>query len=471
MASQNKTDKHGFRRHRMPRLRFLLHFLLTVVVCGYALHRCSLSASAASESVTLTPAQTLALFGNQITGLLHPVRQGTQTAITFDYAFPLSSIGYMDDGGGFSISEVYDAVNPTVAKQELSQYFGNCDGLVYIASSSQWGGVDTEPYSTYGWYGDPEVQLHCPFSISLQGIGGIQQGILFSSQNYLNSTYDKTPYNSCVSTWIFSDSNLTIDAMRGKTFAGLNVPAVLNLPTYQYYSSTYNPDTGMTTQNTLDTSQTQKMAGFYINTEEQPGAFDLRGITIDCYGVTNASSGVDLWIVVTCPTLWAYEPPVVTTTAPPETVPVTVATYPVYTMPDTFTDTPQNVINNNLITNNYQLNFIIGQLNLIYNQLKISGELDLKLARELDSIETNAGLAPPSAGLQGFVNSALVPETVTGESVVTTSGLALQNVFGAYFDLAKMPKKYGWLAPFAAVGGFCLGFAVLSWALWRGKGV
>ena len=124
----------------------------------------------------------------------------------------------------------------------------------------------------------------------------------------------------------------------------------------------------------------------FHNFYESDTAFNIRGFTIDCYNVTNGSSGTDLWIIVTCPTLYNYNPPPVTTVAttrPAETIPA--ATYPIETMPPVYTDTPQNVLNQNLITNNYQLNLIIGQLNLIYNQLKLNGELNAKLAAALDA--------------------------------------------------------------------------------------
>ena len=106
----------------MKKKHDLLWWLRVILLCGCIgclFFRCSDMLNAyASDSVTLTPAQTLALYGTQIQGLLRTERLGSQIPITFDYAFPLDSVGYMDDGGGFSPSNVYDCQNTKQSPHE-----------------------------------------------------------------------------------------------------------------------------------------------------------------------------------------------------------------------------------------------------------------------------------------------------------------------------------------------------------------
>lgn len=208
----------------------------------------------------------------------------------------------MDEGGGFDPSQVYGATGTgNAGKQELQGYFSNRNGLVYVASSSQWGGVDIAPYTEYG--GAP-VQLHAAFSVQLSGIGGYQQSILYSSFHQTLST--NNPKRSASYMTIAGDS---YNPVRGITIGGVDVSANYSLPTYPYYSQIYDPETGTSQSAAVDQSQLQWFVPFYINTEEQPSSFDINGITIDCYGVTNSSSGgTDLWLIVTCPTIWDYTP-------------------------------------------------------------------------------------------------------------------------------------------------------------------
>ena len=79
------TDKHGFavKKHKVRKVRLLLRALLTLFVCGYALHRCSMSASA--QQLTLTPEQTLALLGLSLPADYNNVNTGEHETVNFNF--------------------------------------------------------------------------------------------------------------------------------------------------------------------------------------------------------------------------------------------------------------------------------------------------------------------------------------------------------------------------------------------------
>ena len=450
---------------------YWLRVVLCILCIGWTLYRCSeefiMSASADEVSnnyVDLTPAQTLALYGTQIQGLLVTEFQQPARSITFDYAFPLSSVGYMDYGGGFSAEQLDNeiSISSNSVKDEVVNYMSSADGLVYIASASQWGGTKVQGYNKYG---SNPVQLHCPFSITLNDIGGIQQALSYS-------TYPRSPQSNGVGTsglpyvtdntitWLFGADQMTLDSVPGQFYGSIQRAARYPMPTYAYYEYTYDTETGFTTYNPIDTAQVQQFSGFYINTEEQPDPFDCTGLTIDAYGITSAQANSnDLWLIVQCPRLFAYEPPVITTTRPPETVPA--ATYPVATMPPDSTDVPANVINQNLITQNYQLNLIIGQLNLIYNQLKANGQLqfDVDLGWDPD-LQDGESIAFYGTDIENQMHNIMTTYTLSGNPELNDSNNFVKYAFMAFFS-------ENWLA---GLGLFALGLSLATWIIFSGRG-
>lgn len=426
------------------------------VIAGGVLALSAFALASSADVVTLTPEQTLALFGDQLGGVVYPVRNGSAVGITFDYAFPLKSIGYMDSGGGFDPSQVYGATGGgNAAREEMRDYLGDRNGLVYIASSSQWGGVDITPYTEYG--GVP-VQLHAAFSVRLSGIGGYQQSILYPSLHQTIST--NNPRRDASYMTFAGDS---YNPVQGNTIGGVDVAANYSLPTYPYYSQIYDPETGTSQSAAVDQSQLQWFIPFYVNTEEQPASFDVNGITIDCYGVTNSSSGgTDLWLIVTCPTIWDYTPSVTTS------VPVTSftgetgvtgigTTQTGVDMSQISVDLREIIYNqrwqihqNEILNENARIianntNTIVQQLNKIYEQMVKTGDVPV-------STDTPIAAAIGSA-INGYTTARLPDEAVNGIS------------FWSHLSQWLM-SEYGFCNT-VALFALCMG--VTCWIIFRGR--
>ena len=230
------------------RKRGILYWLRVVflIMCiGFMCVRCVNGfgfTAYATDSVTLSVEQTLALFGTECQALIYPEWDAQRQAVTFDYAFPLSSVGYMNEGGGFSYNECIDALymDNQVGELEISDYFSNSNGLVYVASASQWGGVDIVPYDNTTL----PAQIHLPFSISLNDIGGIKEGVFVSTDRYRYGSMT-VPYDEQILTWLFSDAPYPFPACPGMTVFGVECPASFPLPSYPFYSNASNsvPDT------------------------------------------------------------------------------------------------------------------------------------------------------------------------------------------------------------------------------------
>ena len=100
-------DKEKFNDYLIEGLKGFIFTLSLGLVAGLLLFFFPFTAYAdgpvdhpdSTHAVTLTPAQTLALFGTEIQGILYPTKNGSPVSVTFDYAFPLNSIGDMDSGG------------------------------------------------------------------------------------------------------------------------------------------------------------------------------------------------------------------------------------------------------------------------------------------------------------------------------------------------------------------------------------
>lgn len=443
----------------MKKKRGILYWLKVIVaifMIFILMYRCShnygLTAHAegpsshpdSTHAVTLTPAQTLALFGTEIQGILYPTQNGSPVTITFDYAFPLSSIGYMDSGGGFDTDVAYQNIWSTYSnRQSVAEYLGESNGLVYVASSSQWGGVDTSPYGA-----SQTVQLHCPFSIDLSDITGIRQDVLYSTASGSLSYWEFNSTGNIMT--VLSDPNYSMGAILSNAQRnGIRRATYISMPTYPYYSSSGSVDETALQYFTL-----------FQNFYQSDSSFNIRGFTIDCYNVTNGSSGTDLWVILTCPTLYNYNPPpetTVATTRPAETIPV--ATYPVETMPPAYTDTPQNILNQNLITNNYQLNLIIGQLNLIYAKLCAEGELGL---------DVDLGWHPD---LQDGENLPYYDTDIQSQMYDIINGHTTATV--PNFDTSFVKDGYDFLtdnAWIAKMGALSLALSVAAWIIFRGRG-
>ena len=478
---KSTEKKHG--------LFWIFKTILTAALILYTLVRCCAIISDRAEvayaapgdlpnsaRVTLTPAQTVALYGTTINCLIRlDNSMNTQTAIQFSYYDTTDNYGYLQDGGGFSYSGSGPTSSNTILDGQINTYCRSAKYLIYRADPYQWGNTVNYGYGEYRFSGDYEmlqnmisqgaanpVECHVPFSISLNDIAEFESAIFYSTMinqppNFINTWYQ---YNRI--TYLTDIANFTETSQPGVTSAGVHVPWTPLMPIYGYDGQT-----------TLDETRTATFSGFYADIYDgNDETFDLTGFVFDAYAVSSINpvyGDYDIWLLVACPTIVAINDNP-TTTAPPvvTTAPSTQTNYPVATMPATYTNSPQDILNQNLITNNYNLNIIIGQLNLIYNQLKANGELSLRLAEALEA-DNNAGLVyPVNTDMRGYMENAFYGTSRT--DYLSYSAEDLQNNAKAIPFLTGIVQNAPWAAPFIFLGSVGLIMIVTSFILFRGRG-
>ena len=404
-----------------------------------------------THSVTLTPQQTVALYGSSFTALVGDRYSDSTSAITFQYAFPLKSVGFMDVGGGFSISRF---PNPSLSidgssltANEIKDIWCGSNGCVYVADSSQWGNSTFNPYDHDQMNG--AVQLHIPFSIQLPSITRFCQNVFFSTKR--NADY-QTPYAfpQYNELKILTDiANVSFPSVRAQ-YSNYYVAARAVLPTYQYYQD----------GNQLDENNLGYFSGWEVDLyddEDTPTFFSISGATIDCYCVSSVSrDNNNIWLVIGCPTLYNYNPPVTTTagtTRPRETaVP---ATYPLATL-DSGVTGPLVVINDNSITQINQLNMIIGQLNLIYAQLVANGEIAVDLGWSPDLQDGD------SISIYGTDIKNQMETIINGHTTAALPNFNNDYVSSGFGFLMDQP----WIS---MLGGLGLALSVACWIIFEGR--
>lgn len=431
-------------------------YLLRVVVCILAIGLMFLRftkglKACALDPVQLTPAQTLALYGSTINGLLYTdYNAQSYTSIQFQAAFVLDDIGFMSDGGGFSNSRW--AENPssneynTLTSDYIKNYISNTNAIVYVASASQWGGTAIQPYT---YTEEPvNIQLHSPLSINVSDIGGYQSYFMLCTKRNSFTQYPRTPANQNKLKALTSIANIDFGMLIGGSYAGQSLPARALLPTYAYYQD----------GNPLDENALGYFNGWYVDLYDEPDysePFDVTGFTLDSWCVSSVTSqSNDLWLVVGCPMLYGYVPPVVTTTEAPQTYPT--QTFPTGTYPTGTSYDPHKIIIDNQNTQIMQLNLIIGQLDRIYNRMVNSGQIAVNLMP-----------AEPLAELRTDIHSQ-IHDNLTS---FTTSRMPdeVSNGFSFFNDLYSLFTS-GPLAFFGWIGIFSLMSLVISWFIFRGRG-
>lgn len=462
------------------RKRGILYWLRVVflIMCiGFMCVRCAsgfgITAYAApsdhpnSSMVTLTPAQTLALYGTTINALIRlDNSMSTQTPIQFTYYDTTLNYGFLADGGGFSSSGIGPQSSNSSWNDEVNSFCRNSTYLIYRADPYQWGNVANYGYGEYRFQGDYSmlqnmisqgaanpVECHIPFSISLSDIAEFKSAVFYPTQlnQPPNFTYTWYQYNRI--TLLTDIANITDTSIPGNTVSNVWLPWTILMPLYGYDG-----------QQTLDETRTGTFSGFYVDLYEgNDETFDLTGFTIDAYAVSSINpvyGDYDIWLLISCPTIVAVNDNPVTTSPPVvTTAPATGISYPLATMPPAYTDTPQDILNQNLIINNYKLDLIIGQLNLIYN--KLNGELGLDLDLGWDP-DLQDGLTPVFYGtdLQNQMNQIIASQTTYTLPEINGNNNFVRSAFAFIWDI-----------PFVAViGTFTLAVSIASWIIFRGRG-
>ena len=406
-----------------------------------------------THSVTLTPQQTLALYGASFTALVGDRYSDSTSAITFQYAFPLNSVGFMDEGGGFSVNRFANNSmsldGSSLTANELKSIWADTTGLVYVADASQWNNSVFTPYSHDQMNG--AVQLHVPFSISISGITRFEQNIFYSTKRNADyqTPYAYPQYNELK---ILTDiANVSFPSVRS-AYSNYYVAARGVMPTYPYYQD----------GNQLDENNLGYFSGWIVDLYEDldtPTFFSISGATIDCYCVSSVSrDNNNIWLIIGCPTLYNYSPPVVTTTRTTETYPI--QTFPTETYPTGTSFDPHKIIIDNQNTQIMQLNLIIGQLDRIYNRMVNSGQIAVNLMP-----------AEPLADLRTDIHSQIHDKlsSFTTSQIPSDYSSDMQHSF-SFVNTMYTKFTSGSLSFFGWLGIFSLSMYVVIWFIFRGRG-
>lgn len=423
------------------------------ILAGAAAAVSAFSLSARAELITLTPQQTVALYGSRLSGTYYDGDADTTYNISFDYAFPLSSIGW--DDGGLSVGHTWPTSPTTVG---LRTQLCEGDAAVYVASASQWGGGTFVPWANSAGH----VNVSLSPSISLNNIDRWQQNILYTVADNWRGDLGGTPLErGCVA----SEGVLTVNASFGQPrlsltggsggFANGTVrPCMAYLPTYAHASGT------------VDESQLATVTGWLCDITQGDVDFSVYGWQADMTWVgTAGSSSSDIWLILGCPTIGNYEvPPPVTTPAPTTSRPIYTAetgqTYTTGITIDNFSADIQEIIRNqrwqlyydeimvrNQNVQNETLRQILARLDDIYNKMDV-------FQNQQNPMDTNTPLWQEMAG------------ALTGMTTNTMPNYVLQGLTFWADCSQEILIRYDFLVP---LGAFALTMLVIYYVLFKGR--
>lgn len=480
-TNQQVSDKHGFvkKRSRFKSIRLLLRAAFTVAVCCYAFHRCSMSASADSTFRRLTVEQTLALYGTEFSIQYYRVNQNDTIAAkaifcgsTIDFS-PRSYI----DSLSFKSYYFYDMND----RRALTAEDFGAGGLVYaVVPADSESGQYTAGFGNWqqSSTGD-HANISIDFPITFHGISRFVQPFF----------------------WTIGSSN--IQAERSSLSYSSTLGLLTNTACRASASGSQQFRLGMGQMSLLSPRPTawsdvperllQNVACLFADfgNPNLSEVFDITGIHYglnNVYGVPVESSDVfgnisfapalgadhDAYapfLVIGCPALYGYNPPVVTTTAPittplPAVSGETGATFTQQTVDLSNLESGVAAIVQQEIYNGDTLDWIgenqrravnnlatiIDQLNAIYAKMWSDGE-----------ITAESGLEPPAPEvLQSFVSSALAAQSGTTTYI-------LSGIFAPYFGIGAAFAASDTFLPWVYVGGFVMVFAVVCWFVFYGR--
>lgn len=459
------------------------------------------SSATSGNTVTLTVNQTLALYGTSLTANYwtgdpynsSASSSGQYLPITFHYAYPLSSIGYMDTGGGFTGTGSND-FSPNQVNNDI-RYM---NGLVYIADASQWGYGEfptNNAVLTQGSYeNNPLYNLHLPLTINLEGITDIVQYIGWSTSYFSLGRYYQVMDSGYSSGWSayyayndncraiadFCDWTLYTNSAVDPHGKALESPTVLNssgqrvtgfkqIPFYRYYAS----DAAM------DESMIARFSFFRVSGGAASGtSFDVSGIDLGVqnlsplYSHQNAGNSTpptgDIAIIIGCPKIYDYTEPAVTT-APVSAVTTAPRTTraPAQTAVSYVTGSGIDLSNiesgiREIIWNQeqqkWQLSWIGQNMEGAVNNLALICQ---KLDAIYDLMEKQGDISQPNTAFDDWMLAALSTHTTARIPDEAAGGLS----FIAY--LLEQLNQVSW---FAAIGALGLATGVAYWIIFKGRG-
>ena len=457
MKTEISKDSHGFEvKKRRFSLRLIFKFILTFALCIYALYRCSLrSCAAENDTVTLTPAQTLALYGTTINGLRYN-ENNEPVGCSFSYV-GLSS-DYVGSGSyGQNIPILGDISG---ASTTTSNY---CKTILQEKPFLIYKYVWNSALGSIPLYDSRKLYFSFQLTPNLAGITNYEGQFCFSCGGY------QVQYPAVRSTALF---NTTAGVKTWQIQSGWGTSAVLKTCLQapdQYGVVPEDKELSCTFTTNIDSN------AVYFNNER----YNLSNIDFAWYGADGIRQSfvtgfnIEYYFYIQCPTIWNYTPPIVTTAAttrrPDYSVLPPQSTAAPYTVDLSDLESGVAAIVAQEIEVNNNLDWIGSNIYIGVNNLAaICDKLDKIYAKmwALGEIENTEGLSPPSfENLREFAMSALATQA---SNALTTTRYNMKQSFTPFFDVGGSLLGSPIFKPFVVVVSAALIMAVISFILFRG---
>ena len=419
-------------------IKRLICFTTAFIIGLYSLcfFDCKIDAASATL-ITLTPEQTLALYGTSISGIYYNPNTHTDNPITFDF---------VQMARDWVPTNLWDR-GLYIYAYSSSAYYGsgdhdamNYEYLVYYASLSNF-------VTTQNW--ESHANIYLPFSVSFPGVSAFQQRFFYPTRNgYLNTGYS--------SAWTcYLDTSIGM-LPYAPAHSGTNSLLTCQIPTYQHRAG-----------DSLVESQTCVCAGIYFDRFDLDATYDVNGVqlnlsmveALDMQGriypdnIYNDVPTKGLFLFVQCPQVSNYTLPL-TGTGQTATYP-TQQTVDLSNLESGVAAIVREEQNNNAWNRVHtdQLNTIIDQLNAIYAAMARNGEVPVSLDPADPYAVFNSDVLHDIDGITTHTMAQLPP--------VGNGAQAVGSLVDEVFSLNSI---------FMAVGAFSLGFAVFCWFVFRGRG-
>lgn len=395
-------------------------------------------------SVTLTPEQTFALFGDNFTATYYDSTDNRYYSQTFDFV-TLSSAWIPSTSTGPDHNFMFMSVND-VSAPIADAYLNPHECLVY--KTSRYSATSNTGQSN----NTASFNMQIPLSVSVPSTFAYLQNIYYGQS---------TGYPSL--------NDISVCDVVGEGVSYSFYPNINSSP--RQYRTAFTPVVESMDWNNVVTSDRYRVGVFHLDVPYRESAFSINSITLKCnrvtwhYNADNQSAPWEFYIFIECPTLTGYTPPVVTT-APP----VLTGTGATQTIPTMQTIDLSNLESGvaAIIQNQYeigalsgvmalQLNTIIGQLNAIYAEM-VKDDLDLP------SILHNADPYPT-------IGTNIVADIDNALTSYTFAQFPSEDIGNGADGLNSLADGLGlydgvWLA----IGVFCIGYMIFCWFVFRGRG-
>lgn len=444
--------------NRKPsRLRFFLRLVLTFAVCGYCVflnfRRCGAVAHAAGfDTLTLTPEQTIGLYGYSI--------DVTYTGIdNIDQLFTAYLNGVYSYLPGYPTT----SADPRLwATNDWGPFNGLCHIIWYYPADPTSAFDYALKHKEYVVYSIafPKGTFYSHSSIAHPNIRlDIDYNLPFDCK-YMESwaMFGRDPA-ARDSGWTYIQHKTIPSSgysqMMPSGSVGNGLTAYTPYP--KYYDVTVHEDQGCNPMGVIAASFGDKFADtVYRATGE---LWTLNGCDVAPYMSTAIS---DYFLIyISCPVLYMdYVPPIPETTQPaPATTRPDFTTYN-YTYDLSPLETNQinqiNIQNQQLGVEMAQLdtlNYIAKKLDQIYNDMVKSGEIPVDLI----------------PGREWSINSD-ISDFIQDHITYTVASMNWNEVYKPVTGFYNMLQQYNFLDSFAVLGGVCLAFGVFCWFIFKGRG-